>query len=212
VRHVSADSGSTYLSSDAPRSLSSLSNEDCHLQTPTTSCARPFQKYTTGTFPHFGYKMSHINVNQVLSSNEIEDCHRAFIKFDADQSGAIEQWELQKILESLGQKPTDQEITTMISEVDDNDSGSIDFSEFLQVMARQKLLAQESSKDQDIFDAWVAVGGGADLDGCVDGELLIKIIRNEFCLNIDIEALLKEIDTSGDGQVDFEEFKALFDK
>lgn len=39
-----------------------------------------------------------------------------------------------KVLEAMGQKPTEEELFQMISEVDDNMSGSIDFPEFLKVM------------------------------------------------------------------------------
>lgn len=38
-----------------------------------------------------------------------------------------------KVLEAMGQKPTEEELFQMISEVDDNMSGSIDFPEFLKV-------------------------------------------------------------------------------
>lgn len=34
----------------------------------------------------------------------------------------------------MGQKPTEEELFQMISEVDDNMSGSIDFPEFLKVL------------------------------------------------------------------------------
>lgn len=40
---------------------------------------------------------------------------------------------LLKVLEAMGQKPTEEELFQMISEVDDNMSGSIDFPEFLKV-------------------------------------------------------------------------------
>lgn len=86
----------------------------------------------------------------------------------------------------------------MIADVDENDSNSIEFSEFLQVMARQKLEAEDTGKERDIMDAWLAVGGGQrvggqdeggqnDTEGFVDADLLIKIIKHDFCLNIDIE-------------------------
>lgn len=38
-----------------------------------------------------------------------------------------------QVLEAMGQKPTEEELFQMISEVDDNMSGSIDFPEFLKV-------------------------------------------------------------------------------
>lgn len=69
------------------------------------------------------------------------------------------------------------------------------------MIARQKLEAEDTSKDKDILDAWIAVGGGNDGQGYVNSNLLIKIIKHDFGLNIDIERLLKQIDTSGDGKV-----------
>lgn len=38
-----------------------------------------------------------------------------------------------QVLEAMGQKPTEEELFQMISEVDENMSGSIDFAEFLKV-------------------------------------------------------------------------------
>lgn len=39
-------------------------------------------------------------------------------------------------MKKLGQSPTDDELKQMISEVDTDNSGSIDFQEFLALMAR----------------------------------------------------------------------------
>ena len=64
---------------------------------------------------------------------EIDQCREAFERFDKDGSGTIDVWELRQVLEAMGQKPTEEELFQMISEVDDNMSGSIDFGEFLKV-------------------------------------------------------------------------------
>ena len=39
--------------------------------------------------------------------------------------------------------------------------------------------------------------------------MLIKIIKEEFELTIDIENLIKEIDEDGSGEIEYSEFKAL---
>ena len=102
----------------------------------------------------------------------------------------------------------------MINEVDDNNSSSIDFGEFLQLIAKQKDLA-ESNEESDIIDAWVAVGGdrpagpSQEPTGIVDTTKLVKIIKHDFGLTIDIEKLVEEIDLDGSGTVDFEEFAQL---
>lgn len=43
------------------------------------------------------------------------------------RSGSIDVWELRQVLEAMGQKPTEEELFQMISEVDDNMTGAIDF-------------------------------------------------------------------------------------
>jgi calmodulin len=43
----------------------------------------------------------------------------------------------------------------------------------------------------------------------VKKETLIKIIKNDFGLTIDIEELINKIDTDGSGEIEFEEFKTL---
>eukprot|EP00947_MAST-08B_sp_MAST-8B-sp1_P001514 g1514.t1 len=109
----------------------------------------------------------------------------------------------------MGQKPTEEELFQMISEVDDNMSGSIDFGEFLKVIETQKERAAQFDDESDLIDAYVACGGHADKSGHVDAEVLIKIIKHDFGLTIDIEELIKAIDTDGSGEIEFEEFKEL---
>ncbi len=60
-----------------------------------------------------------------LSQEEIEACRDAFMVFDKDRSGAIDVWELRLVLETMGQKPTEDELFQMISEVDSDKSGAI---------------------------------------------------------------------------------------
>ena len=53
------------------------------------------------------------------------------------------------------------------------------------------------------------MGGETDGGGCVDAVKLIKTIKDEFEMTIDIEKLIEEIDTDGSGEIEFDEFKAL---
>lgn len=40
-------------------------------------------------------------------------------------------------------------------------------------------------------------------------DALVKIIKQDFGLTIDIEDLINKIDSDGSGEIEFEEFKAL---
>ena len=146
---------------------------------------------------------------QVLSQEEIDGCRDAFLAFDKDRSGTIDVWELRQVLEAMGQKPTEEELFQMISEVDENMSGSIDFAEFLKVIENQKERAENFDDENDMIDAFVARGGEPDKGGHVRRETLVKIIKHDFGLTIDIEELINKIDTDLSGEIEFEEFKAL---
>ena len=65
------------------------------------------------------------------------------------------------------------------------------------------------SDEDELLDAYVAMGGEADGGGCVDAAKLISTIKNEFQMTIDIEKLIQEIDEDGSGEIEFDEFKQL---
>jgi len=43
----------------------------------------------------------------------------------------------------------------------------------------------------------------------IDSEMLIRIIRDDFKMTIDIEKLIQDIDEDGSGKIEFQEFKDL---
>lgn len=112
----------------------------------------------------------------------------------------------------MGQNPSEEELFQMISEVDEDRSGEIDFVEFLQVIEKQKIRAAEFDDESDFIDAFVACGGAADKSGHVARAFLTQLIKKDFGLPIDIDQLLDEIDTDGSGEIEYDEFKALLSK
>ena len=60
-----------------------------------------------------------------------------------------------------------------------------------------------------MLDAFVAMGGEPNGDGAIDAEKLIRTIKDEFEMTIDIEKLIEDIDEDGSGQIEFDEFKML---
>eukprot|EP00979_Chaetoceros_neogracilis_P013992 scaffold4289_cov246-Chaetoceros_neogracile.AAC.4 len=151
----------------------------------------------------------HATVPMVLSEEEITGCREAFLSFDKDRSGTIDVWELRQVLEALGQAPTEDELFQMISEVDENMSGSIDFGEFLKVVEHQKERNDNVDDEEEMVDAFVACGGNEDRSGVVQKDTLVKIIKHDFGLTIDIEELVNKIDTDGSGEIEYGEFSVL---
>lgn len=65
--------------------------------------------------------------------SEQEELRRAFNEFDVDGDGHISPEELNRVMESIGEKLTADEIKVIIKEVDNNDDGQIDFNEFCKI-------------------------------------------------------------------------------
>ena len=53
------------------------------------------------------------------------------------------------------------------------------------------------------------MGGQEDGNGFIDADRLIKIIKEEFEMTIDIEKLIQDIDEDGSGEIEYDEFMSL---
>ena len=56
---------------------------------------------------------------------------------DTDKGGSISKEELAELMETLGINASHDEIDMMVSEIDEDSNGEIDFDEFVAVMARK---------------------------------------------------------------------------
>ena len=63
-----------------------------------------------------------------------------------------------------------------------------------------------------VVDAFIACGGQPDKSGCVERATLVRIIKVDFGLTIDIEELIDAVDTDGSGEIEYGEFKDLLSK
>merc|ERR1711886_19013 len=69
-----------------------------------------------------------------LSEEQIDEIREAFSLFDGDASGAIDVRELKAAMRALGFEVKNDELKKMITDVDNDGNGTIEFSEFLQMM------------------------------------------------------------------------------
>ena len=134
----------------------------------------------------------------------------AFKHLDHNRTGKIDVWELKSLLEVMGMRPSEEEMFQMMSEVDVAMSGHVDFSQLLALVTIQKRRIEVVVDDGgDLAAAFVACGGDSDKGGCVDANVLIKLIKEDFGLSVDMEALIREVDTDGLGKMEFQKFQEL---
>ena len=66
---------------------------------------------------------------------------RVFMKFDKDGNGAIDAKDLKQVFEEFGKIFSEEEIINMIAMVDADQSGSLEYEEFIEiVMGKQDSL------------------------------------------------------------------------
>ena len=141
-----------------------------------------------------------------LTEEQIEEHRQAFKMFDKDGDGTITAEELGLVLRELGQTPTQAQLNEMIKGVDKDGSGSIEFEEFLQMLAQKTDAHGEEEELRAAFKVFDKDG-----NGFISASELRGVMQNlgEVLSQEDVDAMIKEADVDGDGQVNFEEFKKM---
>merc|ERR1712093_138473 len=71
-----------------------------------------------------------------LSDSDIQEFREIFNLIDTDNSGRISANELGQLVESVGMRLSPEELNQMVLELDKDNSGDIDFTEFCATMSR----------------------------------------------------------------------------
>ncbi|KAJ2846793.1 hypothetical protein IWW36_004174, partial [Coemansia brasiliensis] len=142
-----------------------------------------------------------------MNEQNIKELRDAFALFDKDNNGVITRNELSILMRSLNHNPTEEEINDMINEVDENGDGSIDFPEFVAMMAR-KPMSSEGPADE-ILEAFRVFDKNN--DGVISAEELRQVMNSlgEKLTDAEIEEMIREADVDGDGQINYEEFAKM---
>jgi len=144
-----------------------------------------------------------------LTEDEIEEIKEAFDLFDTDGSGTIDPKELKSAMESLGFEAKNQTIYQMISDLDKDGSGAIDFDEFLDMMTAR--LSDKDSRD-DINKVFRL------FDDEKAGYITIKNLRRvakelgETMTDEELLEMVERADSDGDGKVTPEDFYNIMTK
>ena len=71
--------------------------------------------------------------------------------FDEDNSGSIENNELGKVMRQLGLNPSKEEIEDIVKEIDKDNDGTIDYSEFLRLMSTK---LKDAQSEEELLEAF----------------------------------------------------------
>ena len=138
-----------------------------------------------------------------LTEEQIAEFKEAFSLFDRDGDGSITSKELGTVMRSLGQNPSEAELQDMINEVDVDGNGSLDFPEFLSLMAWKM---KDTDTEEELVDAFRVFD--RDGNGLISAAELWHVMTNlgEKLTDEEVDEMIKEADLDGDGHINYEEF------
>merc|ERR1711959_632773 len=133
-----------------------------------------------------------------LSEEQMEEIREAFGLFDADASGMIDVRELKAAMRALGFEVKNEERKKMVSDVDNDGNGTIEFGEFLEMMTG-KMGEKDTREDiEEVFKLF-----DDDNTNKISFRNLARVAE-ELGENIDDEELqdmINQADRDGDGEI-----------
>ncbi|CAH0044218.1 unnamed protein product [Clonostachys solani] len=158
-----------------------------------------------------------------LTEEQVSEFKEAFSLFDKDGDGEITTKELGTVMRSLGQNPSESELQDMINEVDADNNGTIDFPEFLTMMARKM---KDTDSEEEIREAFKVCGYDRDdavlkadmrqvfdrdNNGFISAAELRHVMTSigEKLTDDEVDEMIREADQDGDGRIDYNEFVQL---
>jgi Ca2+-binding EF-hand superfamily protein len=182
---------------------------------------------STAEFDPLGATVSgELPSDSTFSKKELRYFRKMFNMFDTDHSGAIGFFEMKNLTKHLGVEMTDEALRTSMERIDENGNGDLEFEEFVRWLAeagtqgdefavlKSKIRAQgtrplsnaQIEKLHEVFKHF-----DTDDSGSIDVTELGNVFQamGQAMTTDELEALMKQADDDGSGEMEFEEFLLL---
>ncbi len=138
-----------------------------------------------------------------FSEGQRAEFQAAFDFFDKNGDKQISAKELGVVMKNIGQHITEQELSQMIIEADEDGSGTIDFDEFLMLMSKR---LQELDVKEELIEAFKVYD--KEKNGCISVDEIKKILQKmgETISKEEIEEVLKDLDPESTKIFRYEEY------
>ncbi|XP_072476463.1 calmodulin-alpha-like [Notamacropus eugenii] len=124
-----------------------------------------------------------------LTEEQIAEFKEVFSLFDKDGDRTITTKELDTVMRSLGQNPNEAELQDMINKADADGNGTIDFLEFLTVMARKM---KDTDSEEEMREAFCVFD--KDGNGYISATELRHVVTNfrEKLTDEEVDEMIRE--------------------
>ncbi|KAF9421893.1 hypothetical protein HW555_002333 [Spodoptera exigua] len=146
-------------------------------------------------------------LQEELDKSQLQLLQNAFDAFDHEKKGVISTDMIGTILEMLGHELDEDTLKEIITEVDVNGTGELQFSDFCALAAK---FLQEEEDDEAMLKELREAFRLYDKEG--NGYITTDVLKEIFkeldntITAEDLDTMIDEIDSDGSGTVDFDEF------
>ncbi len=145
--------------------------------------------------------------SQLMSKTERDNLSKVFKAFDTDGNGKLDMNEVKVgYLEHYGKVMSDQEVEDMFNAVDTDKSGFIDYTEFVVAATSQSNLTSQEKLHAafKMFDK--------DNSGMISADEIREVLcfggKDQLSVEA-VDAIIKQVDENGDGDIEFSEFVTM---
>merc|ERR1711959_442885 len=135
-----------------------------------------------------------------LTEEQLDEIREAFSLLDSDASGATDVRELKAAMRALGFEVRNEELKKMVTDIDNDGNGTIEFTEFLQMMTGK--MGEKDTREgiEKVFKLF-------------DDDNTNKIsFRNLARVAEELGDMINQADRDGDGEINIDEFYRIMKK
>lgn len=140
-----------------------------------------------------------------VPEEKIKEYKEAFDMFDKDSSGRISIDEIYSVMKNMGNEMPREEIRSMVADLDEDNSGEIDFEEFITFVQRT-YADDQISEEEEVIRAFQTFD--KDNNGwlsCAEFKHILTNLGDRFTEE-EVAEVFKEADLDHDGRISYREF------
>ncbi|OQR89493.1 hypothetical protein ACHHYP_06257 [Achlya hypogyna] len=177
---------------------------------PVSNPATPGRKLSGGTNLQHD---KHHHKDKYEEELERREINAIFMLFDRDGSGSISRNEMQSLLQAISPDMTTDQITRIMTELDEHHTGDVEFDAFYH-WCRSRIHEHSSSytKHELIHEVFKMID--TDHSGFITVDEFISIFKTlgQSLDHDDVRELIYQMDSNDDGKIDLEEFSKMLHK
>lgn len=143
-----------------------------------------------------------VSMTNVVCDDELKALRTSFSEIDVNGDGTLSLSEIASVVSKKGECKLSMSLAAAIDQVDMDHDGTLDYSEILLVAVERKVIAKEERMLAEFHK----------IDTNHDNRLSVREIMQvvEDADTETVKKMIAEVDTNGDGYIDYDEFLTIF--